>query len=112
MTDRDDINTRHRLDPKVGDYWHEMFSGIMVVVGRTEDAVIVCDKKRSTPDGGWFWDTTTTRKFTLEEFSAYPTYVGLSPTSIMKDKCWCDVVPESQKGVRDLVMQSILGDAN
>lgn len=42
-------------NPKPGDYWHEMFSPVMVVL--SAKPFIICDAKKDVGDG-WYWDLT------------------------------------------------------
>lgn len=106
MDNRHDRNARHRLEPKVGDFWHEMFVPIMVVLGVSDDAVTICDKVDRGRET-WTWDFSGTRKMTRSEFAARPLYGGH-----MGDKCWCDVVPEAHRWARKAAQEALFGDTS
>ena len=106
MDNRADTNARHLQNPKVGDYWHEMFTPILVVIGRGADAVMLCDEIERYKDGGWFWRVSKVKTLSLAELRKRLTY----DSENLKDKCWCDVVPESQPGVRKMVIEFMMGN--
>jgi hypothetical protein len=100
----------HRIEPKIGDYWHEMFTPILVVVGVTDDAVSVC-KPKSVDHNHWTWDMDKIERMTRDAFAKYVTYEGCGTTAeSLKDKCWCDVVPEAHPWVIEHAVRAMFGD--
>lgn len=95
------LNTKHRLDPRIGDYWHEMFTPIMVVIAVHPDRVMICKTIKSVAKDHWTWDLTKLDTVTREEFSAIPLYEH----GDMGEKTHCDVVPERQKWVREAAIE-------
>lgn len=82
-------NILHSRDPQIGDFWHEMFCPIMVVLDVTPLHVIICDKTKEVDRDHWTWDTDAIKTLTREAFAIKPHYD--SPT--MAHKFHCDVVP-------------------
>lgn len=94
MSDINDQMTRrdqeHRLNPQAGDYWHEMWSPVMVVVAVEEERVAICDKLDRDKDG-WLWKFDAARWISRREFEKLPLYSKGQAGHHMGDKCWCDV---------------------
>jgi len=92
MKDRDEqqkVNLKHAVDPQRGDYWHEMFCPIRVVLHVTEDTVTFCEKTKQTKPDHWTWDIDKVCRVFKDEFRQ-----GLEYQSVpMKDKFHADVVP-------------------
>lgn len=90
MHDREkqkELNERHAVKPKPGDYWHEMFCPICVVLEIDDDCIIYCDKTKPTDEQHWTWDLEKTDIKTVDEFKEWLSY-GTIPGF------WCDVLPE------------------
>lgn len=91
-------NIDHLDHPKPGDYWHEFYMPVLVVVSVSGDDVMICDKTKQVDGDRWTWDldhgvSITTR----EEMSRRLRY------DTMPDKTWCVVVPQSHRWVVDEV---------
>jgi hypothetical protein len=104
-----EMNTKHRLDPQVGDYWNEMFCPIMVVVAVHPDRVVICRKIKSTDKDHWTWDLTKLDTVTREAFAEIPLYK--SPKLDAEEATHCDVVPEVHSWVHDWAIKALFGDA-
>ena len=51
------INTRAFDDPKVGDYWHEMFCPYFIVLEVIGDGTFwICDERKTVDRDHWTWD--------------------------------------------------------
>ena len=91
-TDRHKINMAHLDNPMPGDYWHEMFSPVALVITVVEGFVIfkkLCGGGlKELPDGKLSAEGIEPIAWTLKEFRKYMTY------SSMSDKTWADVMPQ------------------
>lgn len=96
------------MEPKVGDFWHEMFVPIMVVIGVSDDAVTICDKVDRGHET-WTWDFSGIRKISRHEFAERPLYRSFAHGDHMGDKCWCDVMPEAHKWARKAAQEALFG---
>jgi hypothetical protein len=86
---RDTDNAKHGANPEPGDYWHEMFCPIRVVLDVTPETVTFCETIKSTDENHWTWDLDVVHKVLKENFCE-----GIQYTSAgMKDKFCADVVP-------------------
>lgn len=104
--ENNELCQEHLSQPQVGDYWHEMFAPICVVVGKTDSTVTICKKTKSVDDNHWTWDTSIIEVMQLEDFKKWLCYKSDS----MKDKTWCRVVPEGHKWVRECAIRDIFGE--
>ena len=85
----------HKNNPKVGDYWHEMFSPYHVVVDVNKFYVAVCDSTKRVNNSSWTWDTSKPLKFyTRDEYYNLHKYGT-------QDGWPCSVVPEGHKWVSE-----------
>ena len=84
-----ELNRKHASEPKIGDYWHEMLCGILVVLNVKPDKVFVCKEKINDKDG-WYWDYSKIETMKRDEFAKYVRFDSI-------DGYWCDVVPERMK---------------
>lgn len=105
------LNAKHRLEPKVGDYWHEMFCPNLVVVGVGHDTVTVCKTIQDAGDRCWTWDLSKTDIMTREAFAEWPLYRRLSGGDHMGDKCFVDVAPEAHSWVREAAIKLLFGES-
>jgi hypothetical protein len=82
---------KHSKEPVVGDYWHEMFSPVMIVTKVQKGYVLVCEKFKKHDDGIHLTPDyeASPRKFSRQEFYKYVHYDSES----MADRTWCDVSP-------------------
>lgn len=79
-------NLEHIRNPVRGDYWHEMFAPVCVVVSVSEDAVEVCEKFKHVEDH-IEPDYAQTVSIPRAEFGLRFFY------NSMRGKTWCDVSP-------------------
>lgn len=90
MTERHELNNKHKLNPEPGDAWFErLFTGICVVIGTVGTMVILCKTKKDVGGNQWTWDLDKLEMKSKDDFSAYVSYSSAS----MKDLTWCDVQP-------------------
>lgn len=107
FNDRQARNLKHLADPQIGDYWHEMYIPVCVVVGRGNDSVILCTKTKEVDSEHWTWDLGHIETRPLDDFAKWLKYKSKG----MGDRTWCSVVPESQKWVREAAVEVLLGVA-
>lgn len=110
MSIDDALNTKHRLDPKVGDYWHEMLCPNLVVIGVSSKTITICDSTRSVGNRHWTWDLSKTKIMSREDFAEWPLYRRLSGNDHMGDKCFVDVAPEAHQWVRAEAIKLLFGE--
>lgn len=68
-------NELHASDPRPGDYWHECFCGVCVVIGRMGGHVIFCRKKTHFPEENkWTWDLEKLEMKSVEDFKKWLAY--------------------------------------
>ena len=108
VKEQEALNQKHLESPEIGDYWHDMFSPALVVVGLGENTVTICDETVAPQKDRWTWDVSKTRVMTRAEFMAYLRY---SPGSSVSEKTWAYVVPGAHKWVREHAIRVIFGDA-
>lgn len=100
-------NVEHAENPVIGDYWMEMFTPILVVVGRpAPEKVLICRKTRETDKDHWTWDLERLEVLSLTDFSEYLRYK--SPD--MCEKFWADCLPEHMKWVKKEAVKTIFGE--
>ena len=78
-----ELTNKHAENPEPGDYWHEMFNPVAVVLEVKGDELTICKTTRRHGEG-WTWDlefcyTTTKQKF--KDWISYDNIEGY----------WCDV---------------------
>jgi hypothetical protein len=95
IDDRQKLNLKHAVDPRRGDYWHEMFCPIRVVLRVTGETVTFCEKTKEVDSGHWSWDIEHVQVLPAKSFRQ-----GLEYSS-MKDKFHADVVPGGHVSVAD-----------
>jgi hypothetical protein len=87
------LNWKHVNDPQPGDYWHEMFGPCYLVVDRSRLAVSYLEHIVSLEEGKkWAWDTKRVTTTSIEDFVKLLSYTSL------KEKTWCDVIPNWKYG--------------
>jgi hypothetical protein len=94
------VNDKHSADPQPGDYWHEMFMPVLLVLGRIAGRVLVCDKTKSVTSHTWTWDFEGegVKLLTLEQFRQRLTYSGIPGYPSDTPGYWADVAPERHIG--------------
>jgi hypothetical protein len=95
MRPNNETNIKHALNPEPGDYWHEMFTPIMVVLDVTSMHVVICDGTKPADKDRWSWDYKKIKCLTRKEFNMKPRYD--SPKLI--DHFHCDVMPNAHVDV-------------
>lgn len=96
--DQDALNTEHLNDPQIGDYWHDRFSGVLVVVDTpnlTPDKIVVATDRVSFHKGYWTFDLNACQLWTRERFKTHLSYRkhNDSITYASDGKTWADVLP-------------------
>jgi hypothetical protein len=92
-TARDLQDMEHAKNPQPGDWWHEMFSPVCVVLAVAAGLVIYCDKTKSTSKDRWTWDLTVRKSKTLQEFHDWLQY------NTIPDRYMASVEPGAHKWV-------------
>ena len=96
-----EISQEQLHNPCVGDYWHEMFTPICVIVERFKNHVVIC-KEKITYEESWTWDLDKLEIMSLENFKKWLTY----DTESLKNKTWALCNKESHKWVNNVVLES------
>lgn len=84
------MNEKHINDPMPGDYWHEMFTGICVVLAVDENNVTICRKKKDVDRDHWTWDLSEKEVMTRLDFKTWLSYGTIPGT-------WADVSRKRHK---------------
>jgi hypothetical protein len=89
---RKERNFRHAKNPQPGDYWHEKFIPVLVVlnVDRENKLVTYCRKTILGEDywhGDWHWELNDTETVRVDRFARYLAYGGKP-----EDGFWADVI--------------------
>jgi len=100
-TERDQVNIEHAANPLPGDYWHEMFAPICVVLAVAGGMVVYCDKTRSTDNDHWTWDLSQPSAKTREEFRRWLHYGSETMAHLTVGQC----EPEAHKWAADLAKE-------
>lgn len=85
----EEVNRVHCEKPEPGDYWHEMFSPVALVLAVSAYHVAFLKHTNNDKDG-WTWDTSKVDAMTPAEFAKFLKYGGSGPLS---QKTCGDVVP-------------------
>lgn len=93
--EREALNQKHLLDPMIGDYWHDMFTPIYVVVSVGKESIVVCRSTIDVDKSHWTWDVSKTERMTKPEFRKKLLYSSMPKT-------WATVVPTGMKWVRQM----------
>lgn len=64
-------------DPQPGNYWHEMFCPICVVVHRLPNHVVICKKTKDAGEGYQTWDLEKLEMMSLSEFKKWLSYESI-----------------------------------
>lgn len=83
-----ELNEKHATNPMPGDYWHEMFTPIAVVLDVVGDTVVFCRNTESSGTNHWRWN------HKLSERLPKATFAHLFRYETMPDKFHADVVPQ------------------
>lgn len=91
LTERQNINYDHKVNPKVGDYWHDHLCPICLITSVTNTHVtIIEDVDRDVE--GWMWDFAKRKTVTREVFKDMHRYATIPGY-------WADVIPERHKNL-------------
>lgn len=102
-------NLKHAKDPQIGDYWHECFTPIAVVVDVSRFSIVLCEKTKSPDEKSWTWDLDKLEVYTKKDFVnrfrygrvGKPKFKGTDDMTSIKNKFWCDVSPKAHEWVID-----------
>ncbi len=103
--EQDRLNREHMANPQVGDYWHEAFTPICVVLGRDGDEAILCKRTKEASPNHWTWDLRQVERITLKAFAEWLSYKSES----VKNKTWAWVEPGAHRWAREAAMADLLG---
>jgi hypothetical protein len=96
------LNREHAKSPQIGDYWHERFVPILVIVSRSDTNLVVCKTRRDLKDReSWTWELSKLERMTIDELEKYVKYSTM-------DEYWCDVVLGAHQWVEDYVDKSLV----
>ena len=90
------LNKEHRIRPQPGDYWHDMYSPILLVVWQDGEHIEYLDYAvhRVGVSGGWKWNVDLPLvRSTYEDFAKRILYQSKS----MSELTWCDVIPDRMR---------------
>lgn len=93
--DQHELDVSHMRDPRAGDYWRRNSQPVLVVVGVTPDAVIVC-RTKIYHDAVWQWNAAVVTPVPRETWM-----------ESMED---CHVTPEYDRFTRDAAIRAMFGD--
>lgn len=96
-TPRDLVNDEHVANPRPGDYWHECYAPVCVILGVAAGCVIYCEHILNRPNNRWTWDLSKRSFQTLAEFSKRMHYESEN----LRHMCIYNVEPEHHKWVLD-----------
>lgn len=102
-----DKNLQSATHPKIGDYWHDMYCPVTVVVSVTEEHVFICEKTKDVDDQHWTWDLDKITSYTRADFLqrhrygriGNPEFIATDSADI-KNEFWADVIPEAHVWVK------------
>lgn len=81
------VSDTHLRDPQRGDFWHEMFNPVCVVLEVLPYSLILCRKIRALPPDKWTWDLAQRESMSREAFKKWLSYVSNVPGT------WAHVIP-------------------
>ena len=67
----------HAINPVPGDYWHEHFHPILVVLEVTKSNVIVCKTAKDAGPDSWEWDMSKIEVLSRKYFSTFLSYKNI-----------------------------------
>jgi hypothetical protein len=93
--DQHQLNDMHMRYPRAGDYWREKSQPVLVVVGVTPEAVIVC-RTKIYHEGVWQWNAAVT--------------VAVPRETWLESLAECDVTPEYDRFTREAAIRLVFGE--
>jgi hypothetical protein len=82
---RQEKNLEHLAEPVPGDYWHEMYNPILLVLARLDQSSVVICEPKDVSESEWTWDIDSPQRLTLNEFGDRLLYKTIPGT-------WADCV--------------------
>ena len=93
MSEREKMDKEHASNPKPGDYWHECYSPVCVVLAVAAGVVIYCDTPKET-DNGWTWDLEGKRQAkSIQDFYKWLEY------DTIPNRFWASCCPQAHMWV-------------
>jgi hypothetical protein len=83
----------HINEPCVGDYWHETFCPVCVVLSVSDFRLVIC-KHTTAFDDGWTWALDNRTDISRDEFKQWLAYKSIPGY-------WADVAPRAHKWVAE-----------
>ena len=80
------VSDTHLRDPQRGDFWHEMFAPICVVLDVRPHSLTLCRKVQAVKQDKWTWDLSKKENMSRELFRRWLSYDSIPGT-------WCHVIP-------------------
>lgn len=74
-------DAKHRGAPERGDFWHEMFAPILVVLDVSDSAIVVCCTPKATDKDRWTWDMDKIETIPRDQFATRTKYGNVAPRS-------------------------------
>jgi len=93
------VSQEHAESPMVGDYWHEMFTPIVVILDVRGEWLTICRKRKEVDLQHWEWDLEHE-----EDIRAHELFEWLSYKSI--PGYWANVAPQKCKETADYWMEN------
>ena len=81
------VSDTHLRDPQPGDYWHEMFSPVCVVLEVLPHCIVLCRKIQALPQDKWTWNLAQRETMSRTEFKKWLSYSHSVPGT------WAQVIP-------------------
>jgi len=94
--ERDRLNQKHAAKPEPGDYWHEMFCPLLVVIAVSHGLVIYHRAQKDVENNKWTWDLSKPHESKrLDEFYKWLEY------DTIPGRFWVRCEPGAHKWVLD-----------
>lgn len=81
-----DLDQQHLHNPQAGDYWHDRFCPVALVIDSGQFFVAFLHKKKDVGKSHWTWDTSDVATLSKQDFVKKMSYSSM-------DKPWANVVP-------------------
>ncbi len=81
------LNEQHLHNPQAGDYWHDRFCPVCLVIDSGKFFVAILEKKKDVGTNYWTWDTSEMTTLSKADFINKLSYKTIPGT-------WANVVPE------------------
>ena len=105
----DKHDKEHAKNPKVGDYWHDMFSPVAVVVEVSKHSLVICRTTKQMEDETWTWNLEKLEPVLRKDFEHLfqygridnKSFTGTADKDHISNKYWADVIPTAHKWVKE-----------